>query len=243
MTLPKPYFETDLGKLYHGDCLEIMPHLVEPVDLVLTDPPYVGLSGGYEYTNGGVGGSFQGTKTVGDTWGASYTWFGFVDRLCRCALISFTTYHGLCGCLNNIPGRLSLVGAWRKPNAHPGPPTTPRYTLEYYVGTRFSGPFDWKSIPDFIEYCQDFGGCISTGERIKTKDGKNAHPTQKPLAVFIPLVSNAQTVLDPFLGSGTTAVACEKLNRRWIGIEISEEYCEIAKRRIKAEYDQRKLFA
>ena len=39
MTLPKPYYETDLGKLYHGDCLEIMPEL-EPVDLVITSPPY-----------------------------------------------------------------------------------------------------------------------------------------------------------------------------------------------------------
>ena len=37
--LPKPYYETELGKLYHGDCLQIMPEL-EPVDLVLTDPPY-----------------------------------------------------------------------------------------------------------------------------------------------------------------------------------------------------------
>lgn len=42
-------------------------------------------------------------------------------------------------------------------------------------------------------------------------------------------------VLDPFLGSGTTAVACERLNRRWIGIEISEEYCKIAKERILKE--------
>jgi len=42
-------------------------------------------------------------------------------------------------------------------------------------------------------------------------------------------------VLDPFLGSGTTAVACERLNRRWIGIEINKEYCKIAKERIMKE--------
>ena len=42
-------------------------------------------------------------------------------------------------------------------------------------------------------------------------------------------------VLDPFLGSGTTAVACERLNRRWIGIEINEEFCKIAKERIMKE--------
>ncbi|MCD6166729.1 site-specific DNA-methyltransferase [bacterium] len=45
-------------------------------------------------------------------------------------------------------------------------------------------------------------------------------------------------VLDPFLGSGTTAVACERLNRRWIGIEINEEFCKIAKERIMKEGDR-----
>ena len=49
-------------------------------------------------------------------------------------------------------------------------------------------------------------------------------------------------ILDPFLGSGTTALACEKLNRRWIGIEISEKYCEIAKKRIEEYTSQLKLF-
>ena len=48
-------------------------------------------------------------------------------------------------------------------------------------------------------------------------------------------------ILDPFLGSGTTAVACEKMGRRWIGIEISEEYCKIAKERIEQERKQLKL--
>jgi DNA modification methylase len=49
-------------------------------------------------------------------------------------------------------------------------------------------------------------------------------------------------VLDPFLGSGTTAVACEKLGRKWIGCEISEKYCSIAARRIASEAAQLKLF-
>jgi site-specific DNA-methyltransferase (adenine-specific) len=49
-------------------------------------------------------------------------------------------------------------------------------------------------------------------------------------------------VLDCFMGSGTTGKMCEKLNRRWIGIEISEKYCEIAKKRISQEANQLKLF-
>jgi site-specific DNA-methyltransferase (adenine-specific) len=81
-------------------------------------------------------------------------------------------------------------------------------------------------------------------ERIKEK-GSSAHPTQKPIKLIEKLIDVHTdiegTVLDPFLGSGTTAVACEKLGRRWIGIEISEKYCEIAKQRIKSEYEQYKL--
>jgi len=50
------------------------------------------------------------------------------------------------------------------------------------------------------------------------------------------------TVLDPMSGSGTVAKMCERLNRRWIGIEISEEYCELAAKRIESEASQLKLW-
>jgi DNA modification methylase len=67
---------------------------------------------------------------------------------------------------------------------------------------------------------------------------RNNHPTVKPLALMkylVKLVSReGQTVLDPFMGSGTTGIACKELNREFIGIEMSEEYLEIAKRRINA---------
>lgn len=80
---------------------------------------------------------------------------------------------------------------------------------------------------------------------INNKEWK-CHPTQKPITLFIwclGFFTNCDLVLDPFLGSGTTAVACEQLNRRWIGIEISEKYCEIAKKRIDQEARQGKLFS
>ena len=63
------------------------------------------------------------------------------------------------------------------------------------------------------------------------------HPTQKPVALMEYLIQTYSKpddlILDPFLGSGTTAVACKKLNRRFIGIEISPEYCKIAEQRLK----------
>ncbi|MFH1738341.1 MAG: DNA methyltransferase [bacterium] len=70
------------------------------------------------------------------------------------------------------------------------------------------------------------------------------HPTEKPITLMKWCLGflEGETVLDPFLGSGTTAVACERLGRRWIGIEISEDYCAIAARRIADETRQRRMF-
>ena len=68
-------------------------------------------------------------------------------------------------------------------------------------------------------------------------DKNSLHPTQKPVALFKYLIktytNKNDLVLDNCIGSGTTAVACKELNRKYIGIEQSKEYCKIAERRIK----------
>jgi len=61
------------------------------------------------------------------------------------------------------------------------------------------------------------------------------YPIEMPLRCILATSKEGDTVLDPFLGSGTTAVACKQLNRNFIGIEISEKYCEIARRRLEQD--------
>ena len=65
------------------------------------------------------------------------------------------------------------------------------------------------------------------------------HPTQKPVALFEYLIktytNEGEIILDFAIGSGTTAVACKRLNRKYIGFEISKEYCQIANQRLEAE--------
>lgn len=71
------------------------------------------------------------------------------------------------------------------------------------------------------------------------------HPTQKPVALMewcLGFLPNAQTILDPFMGSGTTLVACAKLGRKGIGIELDKDYFEVACRRVEQAYRQPDLF-
>jgi site-specific DNA-methyltransferase (adenine-specific) len=76
------------------------------------------------------------------------------------------------------------------------------------------------------------------------KHGK--HPSQKPLKLMERLVlagtNPGDRVLDCFAGSGSTLLACDRLNRKWVGIERDEEYCGIAHRRLEDERKQRRLF-
>jgi len=97
-------------------------------------------------------------------------------------------------------------------------------------------------LKNFLNQTEMFNYMLTPNKSIY---GKTKHPTEKPEALikkFILVSTNkGDIVLDPFLGSGTTAVACEKLNRRWIGIEMNPEYIEIAKKRIEEETKQGKL--
>jgi DNA modification methylase len=81
--------------------------------------------------------------------------------------------------------------------------------------------------------------------KIKLSEGKCDHPTVKPIKLMeylIKLVSKENAViLDPFLGSGTTAIACLKTNRKFIGIEKESDYVKIAEARIKPYLSQQKL--
>ena len=81
-------------------------------------------------------------------------------------------------------------------------------------------------------------------QKIIGKEGVEGHPTVKSLEIISRLAVRCPDdgiIFDPFLGSGTTAVAAERLGRRWIGIEMEPKYCAIAQARVDAERNQLKL--
>lgn len=212
----EPYFETELGKLYHGDCLEIMPTL-EPVDLVLTDPPY-----GMGYKCDMTSMAKRGTAYGGKSWDVKFddnTPFNPKPFLNYNCAILFGYNHFA----EKLPKGTVLV--WIK-------------VFDSGYGKFFSdAELAWMNRGEGV-YCQ-------RDTSMKGINKTRLHPTQKPVGIMEWCIEKSKTnglILDPYLGSGTTAIACERLNRRWIGIEIEEKYCEIAAKRIEKENQQLKLF-
>ncbi len=87
-------------------------------------------------------------------------------------------------------------------------------------------------------------GCFSSVGAQMTGEQITGHPSQKPIRLILELIEACSdgTVFDPFMGSGTTGVACVRLGRKFIGCEIEPRYFDIACKRIQAEYDKLALF-
>jgi len=107
------------------------------------------------------------------------------------------------------------------------------------TNTNVYGKFELQDNKDMLKNLKHPKSIIDIS---KQHPSKNIHPTQKPVALFEYLIktytNEGDLVLDNCIGSGTTAVACIKTNRHYIGIELSQAYCDIANKRIEAEKQQ-----
>lgn len=211
----KPYFQDDAVTIYHGDCREILPQLGK-VDLVLTDPPYK-VSG-----KRGVISKEKSYKSLNEDWDYDFE-VAWLDSLNDNMLV-FCSYHLLKDYLNWKTPRQILH--WHKINAFPSLCDYYDWSIEYILWYSSNSPIFNR---DFAKHDLFETGICSGNERL-------SHATQKPLKLIEQLIlvhsNKADTILDPFMGSGTTLRAAKNLGRKAIGIEIEEKYCEIAARRM-----------
>ena len=322
----KPYYETELGKLYHGDCLEVLPGL-EPVDLVLTDPLYNVSKAKWDRKEDypdWLTDIFRHCEEISRE--NSTLWFfhmvfsdlAEIDRLiniktnyrhrqliiidkgigsiagrCNCKqlrtfprateYIQFYTfkdytgaeqlsekYHKINPMAKYLRNEFKRAGVSNGEIAKLFPSKTGGMTgcvSNWLLGCNFplkdqyekmrdylSGEYLRKEYEDLRKEYEDLRypfnlplGVTDVWSDISFAIRNNTgHETPKPTTLVIRIIlaatNKGAVVLDPFLGSGTTAIACERLNRKWIGIEIEEKYCEIAAKRIEQERKQLKLF-
>lgn len=212
-------------ELYQGDCLEIMPQL-GAVDAVVTDPPY-GINRDRGMGAGGQG--FGGKRGVAvhlrryaGGWDAdrpSGKAFGMMINASEAQIV----WGGQFFC-----DFLPVSGKWLFWDKCQ---TMPSYG---------DGELAWTSLPG--DAVKQF---TYNGSGLHAKEKNRVHPTQKPVALMkwcLGFLPDAHTILDPFMGSGTTLVACVKLGRKGLGIEIDPDYFDIACRRVEEAYRQPDLF-
>jgi len=231
------YFESEKGMLYKGDSLTMLKALPDAcVDAIITDPPYnIGETaklckkGNKIVSNKEMWGHFEPENTA--------DWLGYLDkvfkefhRVVKGSLIIFydrfeiTRIKDMLGQAGFYPKNLLCI--------------VKKNPLPHFRKNGFRSDFE------LALYCQKIKGKDTfnflSQDQMKSVDyyviGKKrtTHPTEKPLEVIKKYVNiitkEGDIVLDAFIGSGTTALACEQTGRKWLGIEKDETYCQMVKR-------------
>lgn len=235
----------ELDRIYLGDCLELMKEIPDgTIDLVVTDPPY-------KLTSRGGSGSMAGYWTTDAA--KSGKVFDYNDIEIEQYLPEFyrilkADAHCYIMCNNlNLPHFFEVIGksefhfvkllVWDKQTKICG---------RYYMG-QIEHIFMLRKGKDKpINDCGASDLLSFANSRDKKALGGNIHDSQKPVGLMQTLIENStekgEVVLDPFMGSGTTAIACIRSGRRYLGYEIDKEYYNVLTRRINEERQQLTLW-
>lgn len=214
-----PYYQDDLVTIYHGDCREWMPE----ADVIVTDPPY------------GVGASSR-------QWGMDSNAPVIIGepKMNRASdrVITDEDVAPRTEMLRIWAGPALVFGSWRAPR-----PAGTLLRLVWDKGQIGTGGFGPWRVSDEEIYVIGKGWLETrdtpTVVRIRSLPGvSRSHPNEKPVELMSRLLGWCPpewSILDPFMGSGSTLVAAKSLGRKSIGIEIEERYCEVAANRCRQE--------
>jgi len=201
----------EVNKIHQGDCLELIKEIEDKsIDITITDPPY-GMNFQSNYRK------VKHKEIEGDDV-FPIDFLNELFRVTKKAVYVFCRWDNL----KYLPKPKSVI-VWVKNNWSMG-------DLKHEHGRQWEAicfyPMEEhefeKRIPDVIK-CE--------------RTGNNLHPTEKPVKLIRELIkcNKGDLVFDPFVGSGTTMVACKQLSKNFIGIEIDEEYCKIANKRLSQQ--------
>jgi DNA modification methylase len=214
-----PYYDEAGVTIYHGNCLDVLPTL-GLVDHVITDPPYDakthdGARYGFRETSSAIPfAPLNVAESVPLLLGASRRWV-----VAFCSLEMFGAYRDAAG------EHWVRAGFWRRTNGVP-----------QFTGDRPGQPGEGVAIMHAKVQKKRWNGHGHHAFWEHPIVSGGPHPTTKPEPLMAAIVAQftdpGDLILDPFMGSGTTLVAAKRLGRKAIGIELNEQYCEIAAKRL-----------
>lgn len=232
-------------KLYQGDCLEHIKSLdAASVDLIVTDPPYKVTPKGCAGTTGGmiakkqnmIGMVFEHNDIEPEAYAPEF--YRVLKDGSHCYVM--TNHVNLINMLNsfsNVGFHFIKSLIWKKDNKIMG---------RFYMSQFEYILFFRKGRGVQINNCGTSDVLEVPNKKHKDADGKNLHDTEKPVELMEILVENSSkpgdVVMDPFMGVGSTGIACKHLDRDFIGIELDPNYFELAKSRIENATFPMRLF-
>lgn len=264
--LPKPWYSGGLTTLYLGDCVETLARMPEnSIDCIFADPPYRLSNGGISCHAGKVvsvnKGGWDKSEGIDADHEANLEWLAACRRVLHpngSIWVSGTSHiiFSVGFALQSLGFRILNDIVWYKPNASPNlscryfthshetllwaaKSVKSRHCFNYQAMRHANHGKQMRSLWTFERGSDlDDVWAISTPRPSEKTQGK--HPTQKPLALLERVIAastdESMTVLDPFVGSGTTCIAAMRLGRRSIGIDESAEFLDLARRRIAGDF-------
>lgn len=227
-------------ELYHDDCIVVMDKLIAggvKFDFVLTDPPYLF----NKHCRGGAFGSENrryrsevAEMSNGYSVEVLDKLVQLMDKINICIFFSMKQQSLLLNYFESRNCNHTLL-SWHKSNP------IPACRSRYLPDTESIFHFKEKGVPIYGSYYTKKTYWVTPVNKADKKS--YGHPTIKPLGIIENLIVNhtleGDTVFDPFMGSGTTGVACKKLNRNFIGCEIDKAYFDTAQKRMNDTTDSK----
>lgn len=241
--------------LFHGDSMQILKGLKDKsFDMVFADPPYFLSGGGISFQNGNVvcvdKGDWDKARPLDEIDAFNLQWLTLCHQKLKDngTIWVSGTYHNIfsvANCLNQLGFKILNVVTWQKTN--PAPSITQRtltYSSELIIWAR-------KTKRGAHKYNADLMKNINNGKQLtdvwpmpaveKWEKNCGKHPTQKPLGllgrIIMATTNDGDWILDPFNGSGTTGIAANLLQRKYVGIEQDESFLNLTVRRYQELLD------
>ena len=251
----KPYYENKEHsiRLFHGDCLQILPQFPQnSIDMIFADPPYFLSNGGITCHAGKMvpvnKGKWDVSHGIEENHKFNLAWLSECQQvLAKNGVIWVSgTAHVIFSvgfAMQQLRFKILNDIIWFKPNA------SPNLSCRYFTHSTETVIWAAKNQRSRHTFNYKLMKQLGNGKQMRNlweisppqpnEKTHGKHPTQKPLKllerILLASTNEEDVVLDPFNGSGTTAIAAVRLNRKYLGIEMSEEYLDLTITRVKDE--------